>query len=304
MVYLGEVTCPCGELAGTVEFSTYNLITLNDYSTSSEVDNRTIVCGSFISNVSSNFGNHASSTMPKSTPVLEINGEIVTGDPIQINQGSLAVSCRPQRNLTNTTEPVKYQVDGREFNINGAHQGATAFIDKELKEKCINITANILLLSNNLAELSSTPDNSYQGPSMSNGHFNFYVTSVNCRGVAVFNFSADNVWGSDVNQIEFHTSLTNISLIIINLSGENVTLGSGTNINANGILSSGSRGIVLWHLWEAKTVKLETALRGALLAPYATVTTAQVIDGAVAVRNMLTTNELHNPYIDIPKCLG
>jgi hypothetical protein len=41
---------------------------------------------------------------------------------------------------------------------------------------------------------------------------------------------------------------------------------------------------------------------GALLAPYATVTTSVNIDGATAVQSLTTTAELHNPPFIVPTC--
>ena len=302
-LHLDQSKCACEELPGIEVFSTYNLITLNNYSTDSEVENRTIVCGSFVSSASSNYGIRVASSVSARIPVLEINEDIVAGTAIQVNHGSLAVSSRLSRNVTNSSDSVKYKVDGRDFNINDGAQGATAFIDKELSARCLNITASIPELSKLLTRLPTTPGLTYQSPSDQPAPFIFNVWATDCRGRAVFNFPADKVWNDKVQSIKFTSSVENVSLVVINLSGATVTLGSGTNIEDNSFFNTDGAGIVIWNLWEATTVHLRTGLKGALLAPKATVDTKSSIDGAVAVDTMITNGELHIPYIKIPKCL-
>jgi hypothetical protein len=78
-------TSPCTD--GWTILQTYNLFSAGDVWTSSDVEGTTFIGGGLVSSNSANFGIHLSST---TAVTLEIAGDIVSGNAVQVNKGSLA----------------------------------------------------------------------------------------------------------------------------------------------------------------------------------------------------------------------
>ena len=306
-IIFGFFLSACVSTAGAAVLASYNLITLGDLSTSSDVENRTIVCGSLVSGSSANFGIHiVSSSSSAASYSLELNGQIVSGNGIQVNAGSLGVGTNPAHTIV-ANGVVGYTLDGRTVNMNGGNQGATINVEANLTAKCTSLTNNLQTLSSNLAALSNTPGNNVTIPTSQSGPLNFYVNNVDVNGMAVFNLNGNTVLNNPlVQQIEIiiGTSVSSsLQLVVINLSGTSISFSYGNFVGPwlTSILTGRSH--TIWNLPQATSLTINSNWMGALLAPYAVVTTSVNIDGATAVLSLTTTAELHDPPIIIPPCV-
>ena len=131
----------------------------------------------------------------------------------------------------------------------------------------------------------------------------FNVINVDANGIAIFNVSLSSVFGSsNVQQIITNIQNTNLQLIVINLYGTSVTW-SGSNINDQWFNSKTTgQSHTIWNFYQAITLNFDSNMKGAVLAPYATITTNIEIDGSVAVRSLNTQGEVHHPLVVFPNC--
>lgn len=116
---------------------------------------------------------------------LELNEQIVAGNPIQVNAGSFGVSNSLAHTIV-STRSVSYTLNGRTVN-NGGNQGSTINVNANLTGKCVSLTHDLRTLSSSLASLTNTPGNNVTIPSSQSGPLNIYVNNVNSNGIAVFN---------------------------------------------------------------------------------------------------------------------
>ena len=133
------------------------------------------------------------------------------------------------------------------------------------------------------------------------------MNAVDSNGYAVFNLNGNTVLNNgQVQQIELivASSVSSaLKLVVINLYGTTISFGQGNLVGTWFNSISTGRARTIWNLPQATSLSISRNWMGALLAPYATVTTSVNIDGATAVYSLTTTAELHNPPILIPACL-
>ncbi len=75
--------CDQAVIQGLKLLGSYNLITIGNLSTTTNVANRTLVCGSITSSSSATFASNANPPSP-SNYTLEVNGQIVGGGSLNI----------------------------------------------------------------------------------------------------------------------------------------------------------------------------------------------------------------------------
>jgi len=295
----------CDSLSGAWVLASYNLVTLGSLSTSSDVDNVTLVCGSLVSGSSATFAGHISQTASTASIYsLEVNGQIASGNSIQVNAGSFGVGTNPSHNITRNNN-VGFTVDGRTFNMNGGNQGATVKVDSNLAAKCSTIQSAVQTLSNYLATLPTTTGNTVSIPTTQSGPLNFYVNAVDYNGVSVFNLNGNTVLNNgQVQQIQLFVASSvssTLQLVVINLSGSNIGF-SQANFVGGWFTSLASRAQTIWNFPQATSLTINRDWMGALLAPYAAVTASSDIEGPAVVLSLTTTAELHNPPLTLPVC--
>lgn len=249
----------------------YSLIVLDDLSTSSDVENRTFVGGSLISTTSANFGINVSG-VASSEAMLVVVKDIVSGNPLNLNAGSLRIGGNS---------------NGRIINYNG---GGSLVQDTSLSDGPITT-----MLQSASAQLAAeTANNGVTLPSGQPGPAKFQVTTTTDAGVAVFQIAGADLFGNNlVQQIEL--SPGGASTIVINVTGSSVDWsGNGNMVGA--FTSSQWRSRVIWNFPQAASINFGSHnLMGAMLAPYAAVTTSGNLDGAVAVRALTISSEVHQP---------
>ena len=283
----------------------YNLITLSDLSTTSSVHNRTLVCGSLISSGCSSFATGSNLIRYRPTrAVLEVNGLIRSGDTLTINIASMGVSCRPNRSISISGGANQYVADGRTVTINEGRRGAGVYLACTLADRCNNAANDIRELSRTLARQRTLPGNKIDIPVDRVGPAVIYVNAISCTGIAVFNVCASDLFNPKfVQSIHLVTTFRNVSLVVINICGENITLSNETIVLDCNWFREYGRPRTIWNFHQAKNIVLQNSIKGALLAPWATVTTNQPLPGTVAVNTLITTDEVQLPNINLPSCI-
>jgi choice-of-anchor A domain-containing protein len=278
---------------------------LDDFSSESEIENRTIICGSLTSSMSSEFAVRASRNSQLAlTPTLEINGDLIDGDAIEVKSGSVAVSCNTNRSISNVTFPIEYSINNRIVKIAGGNDGAKVYRDCSVSERCTRITKEMHDLSNALASQSATDGNTVDIPPGRAGSLIFHVNSTNCNGIAVFHLSADLVISNPaIESIVVVTSLMKRPPIVINLFGETVSLRAGVLVLDSIWANLFDNTAIIWNFYDATKLELESPLPGILLAPLAQVTTTNRLAGSIAVKSLVTKGKVHLSSARIPSCI-
>jgi len=250
----------------------YNLIVLDDLSTTSDVEARTFVGGNFIGANSANFANHLGGVATATESTLVVVGNIVAGNPINLQAGSVRLGG--SRN-------------GRAINFNG---GGSLIQDSTLSDA--SMTLQLQAASTGLSTIA--PNNSAVLAGSNSNSIRFNVTNVNDCGMAIFNVNAADLFSdSRASQIELNPG--SAGTIVINVAGTAVNWSNAANMVGN-FTNTTWRGKVLWNFYQATSINLGSHnMMGAFFAPYAAVTTQANMDGSVVALSLTTTSEVHQP---------
>ena len=209
----------------------YNLITLGDLSTNSDVEGRTFVGRNFTNANSATFANRMSGA-PCSDSALTVVGNVVAGNPLNIQAGSVQIGGT--RN-------------GRIFNMNGGAGCAVTTTVTGLDDRYAEIKADIEQASAHFAATSAN-----NTASVTSGALRMTVNAVNDAGLAVFNISGSTLFGnSAVSQIEVINS-ANAGAILVNVTGTTVNWTNGNMVGAF-LTSSAGRAAIVWNFPTATT---------------------------------------------------
>lgn len=262
-------TCALDDAA--LVMARYSLIVLDDLWTNSDVEGRTFVGGNITSADSANFGINVSGVAAEEA-MLVVVGDIVGGNPLQLNAGSLRLGG---------------SANGRLINYNG---GGSLIPDTTQSDGPVTT-----MLQDASAQLAALPvNNMAQLPAGQPGPARFNVTSVNDDGAAIFEVAADQLFNNGAQQIELNPG--SASMVVINVTGATINWTSGNMVGSFTDYQARSR--IIWNFPQASTINFNGYnMMGAMLAPYAHVTTSANIDGAVAVRALTTTSEIHQPTL-------
>ena len=290
----------CISSSYTSYMSQYDVITLQDFKSTSDVELRTIVCGNLLGGAT--FANQLDqNTYNPLAYTLEVNGSITSSGSINIDSGSLALGPYPSNRVVKNSNN-QYTIDKSvQVNLNQGNQGATAQIDSTLPSRCAAIISSIIYLSNTLSQLS--PNNNATFSASRPGPLQLNVNNVDVNGIAVFNLSGSTIFDSSiVQQIGVYPQNANLQLVVINVYGTSVSW-SGSNLVDDWFnTATTGQSHTIWNFYQATTLNFNSNMKGAVLAPYATLVTQIEIDGAVAVQSLDTTGEVHHPLVVFPNC--
>ncbi|MEX1018999.1 MAG: choice-of-anchor A family protein, partial [Litorilinea sp.] len=286
---------PCTETLGDFSdlLSHYNLITINDLSTSSDVEGRTFVGGT-ISNNGMTIGNQLPGDFVATDISLEIVGTIGGGGSVNVIKGSARVGNT--NSVAFTAPNNQYTVNGvRLFDMSQGNSGANVAVDSGLASKQSQIADTLNAASSLLA---AAPANNTATMPGSLGPLTLVVNNKDANGLAVFNLSASQLLGATVQSIEIQNN-ANAETILINVSGSSVNWPGGKNLLGNWLNDAsedGGRARTLWNFHEATSISMGVNFKGALLAPKAALNAgSQNLDGAVAVKSLTNPGEVHLP---------
>lgn len=288
IVYLSMLSW--GASAAPFPLSEYNLVTIGKFKTNSEVEGATFVGGNLVDGNSQNYGIHLNS--PYVIPTLTVAGKVKSGNPLSV-RGPMVVSS--QNSIWQNAN--QFKVNGRWVNNT---TGIT--VDPDLASKKMAIKTQLEDASAAFAGM--VKNSTVSSPSGCCGPYKLNVNPTLGSGdYAVFDKMQWGIFGNNnVQQIEVVASnLNTIDGVIINVGGTTVDWSStSSNMVGNALTSILGRKKILWNFYEATTINLGAkSFMGALLAPYATVTAANPIEGSVGVFSLLTTSEVHLPLTTV-----
>lgn len=260
-------------LSQTLDYQQYNAIIFNNLSTTSDIEGRTFVGHDFTGGNSANLGIHLSNSVPANDRTFVVGNNIFAGNPINLQRGSLYID--------GTT-------NGRIINYNG---GGTTVADHSIDSSTAAIVGYSIAQSQAFQALAT--DSTVTLPNGQPGPTKFLATAGG-DGLAVFNVSGTNIFNNPLGQQFELIPDAFTSNIVINVSGTTVDWTTG---NMVGLFNDNYwQGHTLWNFYEATTINFGSHnFNGAILAPYASITSSANIDGLVVANNLTTTGEVHLP---------
>lgn len=272
-------------VAGIDALREWNLVVLGDLQSSSEVEGRTFVGGN-LSGSSSNYlissGTTASTT---GQPGLTVVGN-VTGGTKNLNNGSGAIvggNVDSGFNLNGNTQTV--QVGGSISNTNVNQNTVQSGLAASNSTFLSGLNQQKSLLTSSLTDLSHTLAGLGANSSMTiNGNTATFNAVPNSDGVAVFNITSDQL--NKIGEIAFN--LNGADTAIVNVSGTAITLNDNFLGGTNNLGQH-----VIWNFDQAKTLDLSTAWGGSILAPNASATTGNYVQGSAVFGSLVQNGEMH-----------
>ena len=257
-------------LAGPIEtLSEYNLIVLNDLTSSSEVEGKTLIGGDLSG--TSNYGIRLQQNDPTNGDALVIAGDLVSGSTVNANGQSVVIAGN----------------NNGQVNASSVTSDASEYDFDLIKSEFVNFSGYLSELAVN--SILTTSTNEQPGPA------SFEVGSDIDTDVAVFSITAEDFFNNNlIQQYDVDLNGQSPSAIVINVSGEVI---NDNNFNGNGvgnIVTDAFRENIIWNFFEATDIDLLKQLNGSLLAPFADLSNATPIEGSVVVNNFDQDGEVHD----------
>lgn len=268
---------------GTDVLREWNLVVLGDLVSSSEVEGRTFVGGN-LSGTSSNYNIMPSDTSSTGQPGLIVVGN-VTGGHKNLNNGSGAIVGGDVESGFNLNGLQTVQVGGTLSNTNINSNVVTSDITAsdpsfllDLQQDASLIESSMLNLSQDLKGLSPNSTAQFAG---NRGTFD---AAPDADGLAVFSISSADL--DSIGEIDFR--LNGADTVVVNVSGASALLNDNF---LGGTQEFGEN--VIWNFHEADSLDFTTAFGGSVLAPKASATTANYIEGSAVFASLTQNGEMH-----------
>ncbi|HSJ02041.1 MAG: choice-of-anchor A family protein [Verrucomicrobium sp.] len=258
--------------AQSYTWENYNAIIFGNLSTNSDIEGRALVGGNVAGGNSFNVGIKMPTGTAANDRTFVVGGSIGSGNAIHLKQGSLYLGG---------------SLNGRQID----YQGGGSLVNQAtslatLKQSFISESANFKAMATD--SIVTVPTNGQPGPVTFNA-------TAGSDGVAVFSISADAIFGNDKAQ-QIGLNANGATNIVINVSGTNVNWIQNAGNMVGDFNTDYYQAHIVWNFFEATTINLNAHnFNGSILAPNATVTTSNVIDGTVIANNLTTTGEVHLP---------
>lgn len=260
--------------AQTLDYQNYNAIIFNNLSTTSDIEGRTFVGNNFTGANSANFGIHLKNTLATTDRSLVVGNDLVSGNPLNLQRGSLYIGG---------------STNGRIINFNG---GGSLVSDSSIGDDLAaiqdySIGQSMALQSLAADSVVTLPGGGQPGPTK-------FIATAGADGLAVFHVDAADIFSNPLGQQFELLPDAQTQNIVINVSGLTVNWTQGNMVGQ--FDSNYWQGHLMWNFYEATSINLGSFnMKGAVLAPYASILTAGNIDGLVVANNLTTTAEVHLP---------
>jgi len=238
-----------------------------------------------------------------SGPAMMVGGSVFTAQQnastVKINKGSGVIGGTVNGSTTNQNS------NGQAIVVSQA-QGGTVTFDSSIAGIGAADHAELVANSAGFHAMASTGGAVViPSPSGQDGPASFTVTSSNLDafGNAVFNINGEDLFeNSKVQQISLYLNGVSFGAgqsVIFNVSGVDINFAKSYNFTD---AFGGNVANIIWNFYEATTLNLNNSnVRGAILAPEATMLNMNTIDGSVFVKNLGTQYgngmraEVHTP---------
>ena len=293
LVSLGLIASPAlaDPLTGAQVLNQFNLVTIgNTLSNSQHVDGRSFIGGSLSGGV---FDQHAADTPASSYAGLTVLGNaqnvivdnfgaVIGGNLTNstINSGSSAVLGNASGVNFNGPAYVAGTING--VNFNGGQNAALATGAAAVAATSTNMGTVLTSLSSQLSQLSSTGST----VSLNYGKATFNALA-NGSGLAVFDLTSIDTAVFSANEFEFN--LNGASTVVFN--SDNTSANISANFLGGSAQAIGSKSI--WNFYAATSLTINYQWGGSVLAPMASFSNGNNIEGGVYVNTLTQNGEIH-----------
>ncbi len=255
---IGGSATPGGLTAASI-LANFDAIVYGNASTQSDIEGALVVGGNFSG---ATMYNNPKGTLPGGFGALTVFGS-TSGNSINMNNGGKAYVAGTKGAQIN-------------FNGGGSYIGAPA-------ATIASFQTPLNALSLSLSQLAATGGLPVTGN-------NEVITAVaGANGIAVINMTAAQLAAIP----SFMINLNGASTLVMNVSGSSATF------QANDESGTTGAGNIIWNFYNATgTVAFNTLIGGTVLAPGATVTNNNQIDGALVAKALNASGEIHDiPFV-------
>ncbi|ENO90385.1 choice-of-anchor A family protein [Thauera linaloolentis] len=273
-------------LSATETMQQFNLIVFGSASSSSHVDGRTYVGGSLSGG---DYGQHLGRMPASPYAGLTVGGSAAN---VNVNGGGISVGgSLASGNINNGSAYVGGSVANTNFNGGGAYVGGSAanvnfnrgrLSDAPAQSAPEGIEANMRDLSRELSQLSAT------GSTVAfDGNRAVFNAVAGADGIAVFDLSGID---ADVfRKGEFLFNTNGADLLVFNV--DELLLDFSANFLGGSAQGIGSRAV--WNFYNASNLTIRNQFGGSVLAPNASFTNYNNIEGTVVVSSLNQRGEVH-----------
>lgn len=235
-----------------------NALIYTNATTTADIEGEAIIGGSF-----------SGATMYNNPQVAPLSGYgaltvygSTSGNPININNGGSAYVAGSHGATIN-------------FNGGGGYLGS-------VPNSLSDFTTAMSSFSTSLSALAAT------GVLPSAGNNEVIVAHPNANGVAIFDITT-----ADLAAIpSYSINLNGAKTVLFNVSGSSLNFGANEQFNASPFGSVASS--VIWNFYDATNLTFGAQIAGSVLAPKATVTNNNQIDGSLVAYSFNGHGELHD----------
>jgi choice-of-anchor A domain-containing protein len=268
--FFASLSCVGNIRAGGISWTQFDAVTLNDFSSPSDVEGWTLVGGNV---TGSTWNGSIHQNTPATTPTVIVGGTF--SGQLNLQYGSLLIS---------SSSDVLGHV-----NYNGGAGAGPIFDTTRVSTEVSTISSQLRAVTAAYAGLTANNTVTIQGGNTAV----FNASSANANGVAVFSVAASALAG--LTQFQLGNVGAGVNSIIINVSGSGTFSESANFIGNWGNFESKT----LWNFDPSFTaIETGAAWDGALMALGATLTNSNDQNGAVFVNNLTAMSEIHLPIFD------
>ncbi|MDC8784009.1 choice-of-anchor A family protein [Roseateles koreensis] len=266
----------------------FNLVTLSNVTSTSHVDGRSFIGG----NVSGGeYAGHPGSILGSSYSGLTVMGN---ASGVTVNSNGLVV----EGNLSNST--VNSGASAILGNVSNTNLNGAAYVAGTVSASNLN-GGSLSSVPNAVAAATSTDMGAtIKGLSTTLSHLSSTGSTVNMSAnTATFSAVANSLGVAVFDLTAIDTSVFSMSQFSFNLNGANAVIFNvdekTLNIASNFLAGSAAQlaGSVIWNFYNATSLNVNAQFGGVVLAPYATLTNNQNIEGTVLVNKLNQNAEIH-----------
>lgn len=279
---LGTLPARATPLSGDEILKQFNLVVFGNLDSTSEVEGRTYVGGN-LTGSSSTYFTRGPQVAPSDYEALTVGGNVTGGDKNLNNGGSAVIGGNLDARINlNGSGGMRY-VAG---NVNVPQNGPTVTGPVTIPD----FQGTLTQLSVDLAGLSA---NSTATITSNRGIFTGMPDS---DGLAVFLIDGPAFFNS-IGELDF--KLNGATTVIVNIAGTALTIAE----NFLGGIGETIAPYVLWNFVEATSITFGAEFFGSILAPYASITNSNSLNGSVVAANFTQRGEVHLPVFagDLPE---
>ncbi|MDO9499077.1 choice-of-anchor A family protein [Falsiroseomonas sp.] len=267
-----------GPLAATDILRQFNLVTIGDFSSNSDVEGRSAIGGNLTAGAT--FFNNPGAAEASAFRALTVQGSATTGGPLNVNNGGGVTIAGSAAGIINTNGGGGRSIGG----------GPDDPAPNPLPDFTATFVTPLTALSAQLAGLAA--NSLLPGPATPGFPNNVPITASAGPGLAVFHVTVAELSAF----ASFSLNLNGREGAIINVTGASYT-GQANFLNAVSVSRD-----VIWNFVDATSIDFQRQWGGTVLAPHATVRNHTPIEGSLFAAAYDGRGELHSQPVrfDLP----